>query len=85
MSWAVAQKVGNPVAKATLILLSQIVDEGGSTSVGNKFLRETLELSQSSIIRALQLLEAQGLISRQTNFLSTFGRTTDTITLEVSR
>jgi hypothetical protein len=83
MAWARQQRAGNPTAKATLLLLGELVGDDGTTTRSQSQLAEILEFNRDTAGRALIHLEKIGLIRRERRQASDTKRLPDKITLAI--
>jgi MarR family len=83
MAWARQQRAGNPTAKATLLLLGELVGDDGTTTRSQTQLAEILECTRQTAGRALVQLEERGLIRRERRQASDTKRLPDKITLAI--
>lgn len=75
------RKVGNASAKLLLLVIAEWVDENGVTTPSSARLREDSELSARTVSTALELLEEQGVITRERTVNEKGRRGPDRITL----
>ena len=81
ISWALRQPTGHPSDKALLLVLANYADEDGVCWPSQERLVQESGFSARTIVRALQRLEARGLICRRKRGGDGTGRRTDIVTL----
>lgn len=85
MAWARGIKTGSATVKSVLLAVANYADEEGVCWPSQEQLSDDTELSRHSIMRALDQLEEQGLLSRERRHRGDGSRTSDLIILDLSR
>lgn len=83
--WAAQQKVDSPMCKAILLALADYANDDGVTWRGQETIAKRLECSERTVRRHLLRLEQLGLIQRKHRYNSRGHRTSDLLTLLISR
>jgi hypothetical protein len=84
LTWAFAQRTGNPGRKAVLVALADMADEAHSCWPDQGTLAEMTDQSERSVRGHLAELERRGLIARAKRYSKSGERTSDRYTLPVS-
>lgn len=63
MNWAWRQRVGNPTRKAILVALADHADSDGVCWPGHEGIGDRVEVSRRTVIRQIERLEADGLLT----------------------
>lgn len=85
MAWAIKQAVGNTTAKFVLLMVANYADEQGRAWPSQDKLAEGIEASRHTVMRALDFLEEEGLLTRERRHRADGSRAADVIRLDLSR
>lgn len=85
VAWAISQRVGSPTGKVLLMCLANYANERGECWPSQKTIAREAELGERATRDWLQKLESKGLISRSRRHRSDGSRTSDHVTLNLSR
>jgi len=85
MAWAKSQKTGSPTLKFVLVALAFHADEAGKFAEPQRVLVKATELTERTVRKALQRLEAGGFLRRVPQYGSCGSRGPDVIWLRMRR
>ena len=84
MAWARSIKTGSATTKAVLMAVANYADEAGLCWPSQDQIADDTELSRHSVMRALDVLQELGLLTRERRHRKDGSRTSDMITLDLS-
>lgn len=84
MSWARKIITGSPSVKAVLMAIANYADEDGMCWPSQEMLAADTELSRHTVMRCMETLEEQGMITRQRQHRGDGSRKSDRIVLDLS-
>jgi len=85
MAWAIKQEVGNTTAKFVLLMVANYADEQGRAWPSQERLAEGIEGSRHTVMRALEVLEEGGFMTRERRHRADGSRAADVLRLDLSR
>ncbi len=84
MAWARGIKTGSATTKAVLMAVANYADEDGLCWPSQDQIADDTELSRHSVMRALDVLQELGLLTRERRHRKDGSRSSDMITLDLS-